>query len=145
MYDVSVPDSFIMLCESYTSVSRLINTEPSELLRLWLIEPITSESVWGKTTDKEGTTCEDRQCSGIFVANSISFRLFSPYHYHSCECQGSSNIIHLSLMASLRSKKVRINPSFLCVKATKMTPGSIFPTFSEEIKDICYGRDPVAI
>ncbi len=140
MYDVSVPDSFIMLCESYTSVSRLINTEPFELLCLRLIE-----TVRGKTTEKEGTTCEGRQCSDIFVANSISFRLFSPCHYHSCECQGSSNIIHLSLMASLRSKKVRINPSFLCVKATKMTPGSIFPTFSEEIKDICYGRDPVAI
>ncbi len=29
----------------YTSVSRLINTEPSELLRLRLSEPIASESV----------------------------------------------------------------------------------------------------
>ncbi len=35
----------IMLLESYTSVSRLINTEPSELLRLRLSEPIASESV----------------------------------------------------------------------------------------------------
>ncbi len=34
----------IMLLESYTSVSRLINTEPSELLRLRLSEPIASES-----------------------------------------------------------------------------------------------------
>ncbi len=29
----------------YTSVNRLINKEPSELLRLWLSEPIASESV----------------------------------------------------------------------------------------------------
>ncbi len=35
-----------MLLNSYTSVSRLINTEPSELLRLWLSEPIASESVY---------------------------------------------------------------------------------------------------
>ncbi len=34
-----------MLFNSYTSVSRLINTEPSELLRLRLSEPIASESV----------------------------------------------------------------------------------------------------
>ncbi len=34
-----------MLFNSYTSVSRLINTEPPELLRLWLSEPIDSESV----------------------------------------------------------------------------------------------------
>ncbi len=33
-----------MLFNSYTSVSRLINTEPSELLRLRLSEPIASES-----------------------------------------------------------------------------------------------------
>ncbi len=33
-----------MLFNSYTSVSRLINTEPSELLRLQLSEPIASES-----------------------------------------------------------------------------------------------------
>ena len=33
-----------MLSESYTSVSRLINTDPSELLCLWLSEPIASES-----------------------------------------------------------------------------------------------------
>ncbi len=45
----------IMLFNSYTSVSRLINTEPSELLRLRLSEPIASESVWhivcGQTCD----------------------------------------------------------------------------------------------
>ncbi len=35
----------VMLFNSYTSVSRLINTEPSELLRLRLSEPIASESV----------------------------------------------------------------------------------------------------
>ncbi len=34
-----------MLFNSYTSVSRLINTEPSELLSLLLSEPIASESV----------------------------------------------------------------------------------------------------
>ena len=33
-----------MLSESYTSVSRLIHTEPSDLLRLRLSEPIASES-----------------------------------------------------------------------------------------------------
>ncbi len=33
-----------MMSESYTSVSRLINTEPSELLLLELSEPIASES-----------------------------------------------------------------------------------------------------
>ncbi len=33
-----------MLFNSYTSVSRLINTESSELLRLRLSEPIASES-----------------------------------------------------------------------------------------------------
>ncbi len=35
----------IMLSESFTSVSHLIYTEPSELLRLWLSEPIAPESV----------------------------------------------------------------------------------------------------
>ncbi len=35
----------IMLFESYTSVSRLISMEPSELLHLRLSEPIASESV----------------------------------------------------------------------------------------------------
>ncbi len=35
-----------MQFNSYTSVSRLINTEPSELLRLRLSEPIASESAW---------------------------------------------------------------------------------------------------
>ena len=34
-----------MLSEIYSSVSRLINKEPSKLLRLWLSEPIASESV----------------------------------------------------------------------------------------------------
>ncbi len=33
-----------MLLKGYTSVSHLVNTEPSELLRLWLSEPIASES-----------------------------------------------------------------------------------------------------
>ncbi len=33
-----------MLFNSYTSVGRLINMEPSELLRLQLSEPIASES-----------------------------------------------------------------------------------------------------
>ncbi len=37
-----------MLSKSYTSVSRLFNTEPSELLLLWLSEPIVSESVVGR-------------------------------------------------------------------------------------------------
>ncbi len=37
--------NIIMLSESYTSVSRPINTEPSELLRLRLSEPTASESV----------------------------------------------------------------------------------------------------
>ena len=35
-----------MLFKGYTSVSRLINMEPSELLRLRLSEPIASESVY---------------------------------------------------------------------------------------------------
>ncbi len=38
----------------YTSVSRLINTEPSELLRLQLSEPIASESAMSTKSSEFG-------------------------------------------------------------------------------------------
>ncbi len=47
----------IILFELYTSVSRLINTEPSELLRLQLSEPIASESVHQELFKKTSTFC----------------------------------------------------------------------------------------
>ncbi len=64
--------SYDVLFNSYTSVSRLINTEPSELLRLRLSEPIASESEgYTKRVQRKRAP----QCSGIF---SYPFHSVSP-------------------------------------------------------------------
>ncbi len=57
----TLPCTAVMLFASYTSVSRLINTEPSELLRLRLSEPIASQSVGqGEFSVTENSQSETR-------------------------------------------------------------------------------------
>ena len=63
-----------MLFESYTSVSRLINTEPSELLCLWLSEPIASESVgYGPHLEPTCKNCHLFQPFAIFCHQSVHY------------------------------------------------------------------------
>ncbi len=81
-----------MLFNSYTSVSRLINKEHSELLRLRLSEPIASESVGvicksATNTKNNGTSsilCANHKgsktCTSIQFLESTEFDFFEKYY-----------------------------------------------------------------